>query len=232
MQNIEQALRVYVNPQKASFYPRFFKTGSGQYGEGDQFMGVTVPNQRKVAKQLWASTTLNEIINLLKSPLHECRLTALFMLILRFEHSNDKCKVIDAYIAHLDFVNNWDLVDNSAPQLLGKHLHPLSDRSILYTLASSTHLWRKRISIVSTLYFVKRGDISDALHLAEIHLSDEHDLMHKAVGWVLREVGKQCRSSLLAFIDEHGKKTPRTTLRYAIEHFSVEERARIRKNTK
>ncbi len=212
-------------PQKAAFLPRFFKTGPGEYGEGDKFIGVTVPAQRAIAKSFYENLSLNNAVKLLHSDLHEERLTALFILNLKFKKSNEteKARIVKLYLANTKFVNNWDLVDSSAPYILGVWLGD-KDRAILYTLAQSKLLWERRISIISTLMFIRNGQLEDTIKLAEQLLFDKEDLMHKAVGWCLREVGKKDYDLLISFLSKYAATMPRTTLRYAIERLSEQER--------
>lgn len=214
-------LQSYADPEKAAFYPRFFKTGLGEYGEGDIFLGVPVPKQKAIAKKYWKDIDLVEVETLLHYDFHECRLTSLFILIHHFEKSSslqEKSACIDVYLKNTAFVNNWDLVDSSAYKLLGAFLYK-KDCQILYDLASSENLWEQRISIITTLYFIKKGDFIHTLALAERLLHHSHDLMHKAVGWMLREVGNRNFDVELDFLKHHYKQMPRTTLRYAIEKF-------------
>lgn len=212
-------------PQKAAFFPRFFKTGPGEYGEGDKFIGVTVPVQRSIAKEFYNDVSLKTVIELLHSEWHEERLTALFILNLKFIKSDDhkKSEIVEAYLANTKYVNNWDLVDSSAPYILGVWLGN-KERTILYTLAKSESLWERRISIISTLMFIRNGHFEDTINLAEQLLFDSHDLMHKAVGWCLREVGKKDYDLLISFLNKYAATMPRTTLRYSIERLPDTER--------
>lgn len=224
---VKDALQEHVDLEKAEFYPRFFKAGKGEYAEGDKFLGVTVPNQRKVAKA-FRDLPLPQISRLLKSPWHEQRLTALFILVLQFERCNDepaRRKVVDFYLDHLDFVNNWDLVDSSAHKILGTWLldHE-EEQGTLDELAESGDLWRERVSVIACLPLIKQGEFDWILRLSEWFLDHEHDLIHKAVGWMLREAGKQDRTVLRAFLDTHAPVMPRTMLRYAIEKLPAHER--------
>lgn len=219
------ALAAVATPAKAAASQRFFKTGKGQYGEDDRFLGVTVPEQRKIARA-FAALPLPELSKLLRSALHEERLTGLFILVRRYQKGDAAAKqeAFDFYLRHLGGVNNWDLVDSSAPYIVGGHLLD-RDRALLYRLAKSEKLWERRVAMISTLAFVAEGEHRDAFALAEALLGDEHDLMHKAVGWVLREVGKRVDPALLrGFLEKHAAQMPRTALRYAIEHFGPAER--------
>jgi methionine-S-sulfoxide reductase len=217
-----RSLRAYSDEEKKEILPRFFKTGKGQYGEGDRFMGVTVPNTRKVAKSA-AGLSSDVVEMLLESPWHESRLCALLILIEKYR--KDPETIVTFYLNHTRWVNNWDLVDLSAPYILGDYLVKREDRSILYELAQSPVMWEQRISVVSTLMLIRNGQFEDTMRLAQKLLSASHDLMQKAVGWMLREVGKRDKGLLQSFLEKHKSQMPRTMLRYAIEKFSPEERA-------
>ncbi|PIN74307.1 DNA alkylation repair protein [Candidatus Woesearchaeota archaeon CG10_big_fil_rev_8_21_14_0_10_45_16] len=217
---IESELQTAADPQKAPLFQRFFKTGKGQYGEGDIFLGLTVPEQRKIAKR-YKDLPLEDVETLLRSKFHEHRLTALFILM--FQYRNDKDKIIKVYLDNLKHVNNWDLVDSSAPGLLGDYLLD-KDRELLYKLARSDDLWEKRIAVISTFAFIKNNDFDDTLKISEILLPDKHDLIHKAVGWMLREVGKRDQEVEEKFLRRYHKVMPRTMLRYAIEKFDEPKR--------
>ena len=224
LQNIQTALEALRDPEKQRTLPRFFKTGKGDYGEGDRFLGITVPNIRSVARQnLQASeSTLSA---LLESPWHEHRMCALLILVEHYKEASpsEQEAIVGFYLSHLEGVNNWDLVDFSAPYLLGAYLqnHP---HQLLYTLAASQVLWEQRIAMVSTWPLIGRHQFTDTLRLAEIFLHHPHDLMQKATGWMLREVGKNDRDVLLRFLDAHASEMPRTMLRYAIEKLNPAER--------
>jgi 3-methyladenine DNA glycosylase AlkD len=221
--NVERELKSMANKEKAKLLAGFFKTGKGEYGEGDIFLGITVPLQRSVAKK-YSELGLSEVSKLLKSPIHECRLTALEIVVMQYEEArknNDSSlqkKIIDFYLKHTKNINNWDLVDASASYILGNWLL-VNNRKVLYKLVKSKNLWERRISIISTHAFIRAGDLEDTLKLAEMLLNDTHDLMHKAVGWMLREVGKRDKKVLVNFLNTHAHKMPRTMLRYAIEKF-------------
>lgn len=223
-QDAKKLLRKYANKEKVAIYQNFFKTGPGEYGEGDVFIGVTVPNTRKVAKQ-YSDLSFSENKILLHSKIHEERLCGILILIERYKSSDEsgKKRVVDYYLAHTEFVNNWDLVDLSAHKILGAYLIK-KPRGILKRLAKSKLLWDRRIAIISTFAFIKDGDLDDAFELSDMLLQDKHDLMHKAVGWVLREVGKKDMKKLESFLKPRYKKMPRTTLRYAIERFPEQKR--------
>lgn len=217
-------LRAVSNEEKKSVLPRFFKTGKGEYGEGDKFLGVVVPKTRKVAKaHKEASYELIEA--LLESEWHECRLCALLILIEKYKKTPEEA--VQFYLTHLKGINNWDLVDLSAPYILGDHLVRHPDHKVLYTLAQSSVMWEQRIAVVSTLMLIRHGQYNDTIALAEQFLATRHDLMQKATGWMLREVGKRDKDLLVAFLERHKTKMPRTMLRYAIEKFSPEERKRF-----
>ena len=221
-----KSLRELADPEKAAFLPKFFKTGPGEYGEGDKFLGVTVPIQRKVAKSYWRNIGKEELKILLSSEYHEVRMTGLFMLISKFEkakESDEKSKWVDFYLQNRQGVNNWDLVDSSAPLILGAWLWD-KDRSLLYSFAESGNLWDQRISILSTFFFIRKNDFEETLKLSEILLDHPHDLIHKAVGWMLREIGNRDYELEFQFLRQHYTNMPRTMLRYAIEKFEAETR--------
>ena len=203
---------------------RFFKTGKGQYGEGDRFLGIRVPVIRKQAKR-FRTLPLGETKRLLRSPYHEVRLCALFILVERFGKGDDPARrqIYDLYLDNTRYINNWDLVDGSAPQIVGGYLKSRS-RGPLYRLAMSDSLWERRIAIMATLTFIRDRDFDDTLAIAERFLSDEEDLIHKAVGWMLREVGNRHRQTEERFLARHYQTMPRTMLRYAIEKFPVRRR--------
>ncbi len=216
-----ESLKAKAIPEKAAFLPKFFQAFPGGYGEGDQFFGVVVPEQRKVAKQFFKRLSMEELSDLLHYPFHEVRLTALFCLVYRYEKSKteeERKIVVDFYLKHLQFINNWDLVDSSCYQILG-HFYFKKEKSLFYELAESGQLWSQRIAMISSYYWIKNGAFEDALALAEKLLDHSHDLMNKAVGWMLREIGNQDREVELNFLKKHYTNMPRTALRYAIEKF-------------
>ncbi len=219
-----RALRAVADPVKAAFLPRFFKTGRGEYGEGDRFLGVVVPRQRKIATH-FKGLPLTEVAKLLQSTFHEERLTALFILVRRFEKGDERQRlaVFEFYLKHMERVNNWDLVDGSAPQIVGGWLAE-RDKAILETWAGSDNLWTRRIAMLATYYEIKHNRFVAALRIAEILVHDEHDLIHKAVGWMLREIGKRDLETEESFLCRHYATMPRTMLRYAIEKFPAEKR--------
>lgn len=222
---ILQSLRQYIDKEKAMILPRFFKTGKGEYGEGDSFLGVTVPNIRLVAKQ-YSNAPLEVVNRLLDSEWHECRMCALLILVIQYKKATKelKQKIFDLYLSRTERINNWDLVDLSAPNIVGEHLVPCNDRTILYQLADSPLLWERRIAMVSTLTFIRRGEFNDTFSLADKLVDSRHDLMQKAVGWMLREMGKRDIALLRIFLNKHASTMPRTMLRYAIEKMEATER--------
>ncbi|MDX2054847.1 MAG: DNA alkylation repair protein [Polyangiaceae bacterium] len=216
----------FAEPKRAANSQWFFKTGKGQYGEGDVFMGVTVPNQRSVARK-FAELPPRETLKLLHSKLHEARLTALLILVHQFERGSaeQQAEIAKLYLANTSRINNWDLVDSSAPHILG-HWLLNKDRKLLLKLARSRSLWERRIAIIATFEFLRHGQHRETFAISELLLSDKEDLIHKAVGWMLREAGKNVGvQHLRAFLKKHANKMPRTALRYATEHLSAEERA-------
>jgi len=215
---VESDLQKLANKDKAVFVARYFKTGKGEYGEGDVFLGITVPAQRIVAKK-YKDLSLTEIENLLYSPIHEHRLTGL-MILARKKSSKE---IVNFYLKHTKQVNNWDLVDSSA-HIVGMYLLHKENRSILVKLAKSKNLWERRIAIVATHEFIKEKDFDMTFTVAEILMKDTHDLIHKAVGWMLREAGKRDQEAEESFLRKHYKTMPRTMLRYAIERFSENRR--------
>ena len=228
---IKQLKRV-GSEEKRNVQLRFFKTGVGEYGYGDEFLGVMVPQVRAIVKDVWQYVTLDEIEALLHSPYHEARLTALLLLVKIYEEYNrlpSACKadwqnkIFEIYTSNTDYINNWDLVDLSAPNIVGCHLFE-KDCSILYEFAQSNHLWKQRIAVVATLYFIRKGEFSHTYALARLFMDTKEDLLKKAVGWMLREAGKRDVAQLRTFLNEFKLVMPRTMLRYAIEKFSQEER--------
>ncbi len=224
---IKKDIKALATKERAKNNEWFFKTGPGEYGEGDKFVGLTVPNCRKVAKK-YKDLPLSKVKLLIQSPIHEERLIALF--IMRAQYKNNKDEIAKFYLANLAGVNNWDLVDSSAHYILGDYLFE-RDRSLLYDFAKSNNLWKRRIAIISTFKFTDQSEFKDALAIAEILLKDEHDLIHKAVGWVLREIGKKDLKVEEKFLEKHYKKMPRTMLRYAIEKFEEGKRQKYLKGT-
>jgi 3-methyladenine DNA glycosylase AlkD len=223
-QEISSLLRTLADPERAAHSARYFKTGPGEYGEGDRFLGIRVPEIRAQVKKCEA-VTLKDIQTLLKSALHEERLFALLLLVRKFAKGDDKEKaaVYDLYVNNMDRVNNWDLVDSSASQIVGGYL-VARDRQILYKLAKSASVWERRIAVIATFQFIGENQFEDALKLARQLLNDDEDLIHKAVGWMLREIGNRNPAVEKFFLQLHYKKMPRTMLRYAIEKFPEQER--------
>ncbi|MEW6604780.1 MAG: DNA alkylation repair protein [Thermoproteota archaeon] len=222
--DVRNELKSLSDPEKAKILQRFFKTGPGQYGEGDIFVGVMVPKSRLVAKK-FGDLPLEEIETLLKSKVHEERLVALLILIQKYARAPDKKEIFDFYVLNANRINNWDLVDLSAPNILGAHLIE-RDRRLLYRLAKSDSVWERRMAIVATLCFIRNNDFADTLKIAEMLLQDTHDLIHKATGWMLREVGKRDLVVEEEFIAKHCRVMPRTMLRYAIERFPESKKRR------
>ncbi len=224
--DVKAALANYASDADAVNLQWFFKTGPGEYGEGDQFIGVRVPIIRKVCRE-YRNLPLHEVQNLIESPFHEHRMAGLIILTLQYPRASSQVKndIFDLYMKELmgRNINNWDLVDVTCRHIVGEHVR--GDRAVLYKLAKSDNLWERRVSIISTFAYIADGDATTSLALAEALLHDREDLMHKAVGWTLREVGKRCdRQLLLDFLDKHVATMPRTALRYAIEHLPEQQR--------
>lgn len=221
---LSKVLKEFADAKVAERSQRFFKTAKGEYGEGDQFLGIRVPALRQLAKQ-YKTLTLGEISNLLKSAYHEERLCALFLLIQKFTKAKekDRSEIYELYLNNTKYINSWDLVDSSAYQIIGAYLYD-KNKSPLYTLSRSKDLWERRISIISTFYFIKNNQFDDALEISKQLLIDKEDLIHKAVGWMLREVGNREIEIEKTFLLSHYSKMPRTMLRYAIEKFPEKER--------
>ncbi len=224
VQNIQRKLQELGSREKAKVLQRFFKTGSGEYGEGDVFVGVKVPELRKLAKE-YHEITVKGVKQLLRSAIHEERLLALFILVRKYSKGNEteKKRIYELYLKNTQFINSWDLVDSSAHHIIGAFLVDKS-KEPLYSLAKSMNLWERRISIMSTFYFIKHDKYAETLKISEILLTDEQDLIHKAVGWMLREVGKRHMPTEEKFLRKHYKRMPRTMLRYAIEKFPEDKR--------
>lgn len=221
-------LKKYANKtsQGAEFLMGFFKTAPGQYGEGDQFIGVRVPEVRVVCKK-YQNMPLDQLEKLLESPLHEVRLGAVIIMAEQAKRAKKnpelKKQLFDLYIQRTDRINNWDIVDSSCRDVVGGYLYD-KPRDILYKLAQSSNLWERRIAMVSTWEFIRNNDLVDTFKIANALLADKHDLIHKATGWMLREAGKKDRSQLLKFLDAHAHHMPRTALRYALEHLTAEQK--------
>ena len=221
MADIEKEIQSKKDPIQAKMLSRFFKNEKGQYGEGDIFLGVTVPTLRIIVKKYYKDISLKDVQKLLNSKIHEYRLTALLILVEKYKE--DKELVYNTYIKNFRNINNWDLVDLTAPKIMGDFLKD-KNRDILYSLSTSNNLWEKRISIVATFAFIKDNDFKDTLKISGILLKDEHDLIHKAVGWMLREVGKRNKNLEKEFLDKNYRIMPRTMLRYSIEKFAPKEK--------
>jgi len=224
LSDLKKELAAAADPERARNLAWFFKTAKGQYGHGDKFIGLTVPTMRRIAHR-YIHLPLTDVAQLLASPIHEHRSAALEILVAQYERKKSKA-IFDFYLKHTKFVNNWDLVDGSAPYIVGRHLLE-RPRKILYQLAKSRSIWERRIAIVSTFAFMKAGEIDDTFAIAKLLLDEDHDLIHKAVGWALREAGKRSKQDLLRFLKANYEALPRTTLRYAIERFPAAERKRL-----
>lgn len=228
VEQMRQALRAVASETDAVFLQRFFKTGPGEYGEGDRFLGVRVPATRMVVKQ-FPKATLNDALKLLQSEWHEERLLALLLMVRLYQKGDVKLQndTYDAYLAHAKFINNWDLVDSSAEHIVGPHLlGNAGAKRVLLKLAKSTDLWERRIAILSTFHFIKQSEFDVALQICVQLLHDKADLIHKAVGWMLREIGNRDQAELEQFLESRAHMMPRTMLRYAIEKFPEKKRQR------
>ena len=225
MNTLLQEITARADASQVEGLSRFFKTGPGQYGEGDKFLGIKVPVTREVVKACWRETGLQDLEECIASEFHEVRLAALLALVELFRHNKSKQKeYVDFYLAHTDRINNWDLVDLSCYPLLGAWLLD-KDRQLLYDLArDGKTIWEQRIGIVSTMTFIRHGQLQDTFDIADILLHHPHDLIHKAVGWLLREAGKRDKEALVAYLEPRYLTMPRTMLRYAIEKFPEAER--------
>lgn len=221
---IRKEIKMQSDPAKAKFLSRFFKTDKGEYGEGDIFLGITVPEQRKIAIK-FKDLPLKDVENLLKSKIHEERLIALLLLVHNFKNGNQEQKeeIYNFYLRNARYINNWDLVDISCPKIVGHFLMD-KNRSILYHLAKSSNVWERRIAIISTFEFIRNNEFNDTIKISKILQRDQHDLIRKAVGWALREIGKKDVKTLENFLKDYYKQMPRTMLRYAIEKFSEKTR--------
>ncbi|KON34084.1 DNA alkylation repair protein [miscellaneous Crenarchaeota group-1 archaeon SG8-32-1] len=224
LDKIRNELLVLGDQERAKKLAGFFKTGKGQYGEGDVFLGIPVPEQRKVAKK-YIGLSFDELLELLRSKFHELRLTALLILVIKYSKADDSEKEIiyNFYLKNTQFVNNWDLVDLTAPKIVGDYLL-YRDRSILFELVKSSSLWERRIAVLATFCFIKNNDFNDTFSISKLLIKDKHDLIHKAVGWMLREIGKRDQKALEEHLMKYYKQMPRTMLRYAMEKFEEEKR--------
>jgi 3-methyladenine DNA glycosylase AlkD len=223
--SLENDLKRKANPVKAGILQRFFKTGPGEYGEGDIFLGIVVPEQRKLVK-IYIDLNMAEVVKLIKSRFHEARLIALLILVEKFKKAGqgERKKIFDFYLSYTKYINNWDLVDLSADKIVGAYLDG-KDKKILFKLAGSNNMWERRISMLASFYFIKKGEPELALLLAEKLLKDKHDLIQKSAGWMLREIGKRCDEKLLeSFLNKFYREMPRTMLRYSIERLPEAKR--------
>ncbi len=228
--DILEALETLADPAGKVVLQRFFKTGKGQYGEGDVFLGIKVPEQRAVAKAFYKAAVPGDVESLLKSDIHEHRLTAAFILTLQYKAAaspEQKQAVFDCYISNRSRINNWDIVDSSTHKIVGPYVHETGQFSLLYELAAEPSLWSKRIAVVALWFLWKKGYVTEGLDLIARNLEHPHDLMHKANGWMLRELAKTDENAMLGFLEQHYKHMPRTTLRYAIEKLDKPVRKNI-----
>ncbi|GEN78163.1 DNA alkylation repair protein [Chryseobacterium hagamense] len=220
VKEIKEALTALAVSEKAEFFPKFFKTGKGEYGEGDLFIGVKVPDQRLVAKEYYEKISLQELSLLLSSGYHEHRLTALFILTFKFEKTKDGTvqeTLVEFYLNHLQYINNWDLVDSSCYKILGRYCFENQHEDLLRNLSHSDMMWHKRIAVVGTMHYVKKGSFELTKEFVTRNLKHPHDLMHKANGWLLREMGQKNQQELIDYLNRYYQEMPRTCLRYAIE---------------
>ena len=229
LEEARKELRKYSSKKQAKALQRFFKTGKGEYAQGDIFLGVRVPDARKVCLK-FQDLPVKETFKLLRSPIHEERLLSLLILIRKYAKASEKEKanIFNSYLKHTKFINNWDLVDLSAHHIVGAFIIN-KDKKLLYQLAKSNLLWERRIAVLATFYFIKNRKFVESLKISELLISDKHDLIHKAVGWMLRELGKRDQPVEEAFLDKHAHLMPRTMLRYAIERFPEEKRKKYLK---
>ena len=227
LEDLRGRLRAAAEPERAEALRRFFKTGPGEYGEGDVFLGVPVPAARKITRR-FDDLAEADVLELLRSPVHEERFVALVMLVRRYERRDGavRDRIYETYLENTAWIDNWDLVDVSAPHVVGAHLLG-RDRMILDRLARSSSLWERRISIMATFAFIRAGDLDDTFRLARVLLRDDQDLIHKATGWMLREAGKRDERRLIDFLEEHAPEMPRTMLRYAVERLDPGTRKRL-----
>ena len=225
---IDTEIRSHADPEKVLVLKRFFKTGPGGYGEGDSFLGIKVPTQREIAKK-FRDLNLTDLQKLITSKFHEARLISVFILVSQYKKAKgeEKKKLVDFYLKNKDYMNNWDLVDSSAHLITGDYLlkgFPGYDTKILFTLTKSDSVWDRRIAVLSSLAFIRKGQFEITLKLVQLLMNDKHDLMHKAVGWMLKEIGKRDESVLEGFLDEYAAVMPRTMLRYCIEKLPEKRR--------
>jgi 3-methyladenine DNA glycosylase AlkD len=232
VKKIKKEIDSFYDPEKSLNFQRFFKTGKGEYGEGDVFLGLSVPLQRSIAKKYFKEIKISDLSILITSKVHEHRQVALFLMVYRYEIEDKKGRneIYNYYVKNIDRVNNWDLVDSSAPNIIGQYLYEnLSKRKVLYKWVKSEKLFVRRISIISTFYFIKKNYFLDSLKISKLLLKDKEDLIHKAVGWMLREIGKRDLKEEINFLDKYFKEMPRTMLRYSIEKFEEKERLKYLK---
>lgn len=226
---ILKELKFKKNAEQAEVLSRFFKTGKGQYGEGDIFWGIKVPVLREISKK-FIGASLKDIQGLLDSKVHEHRMVGMFILIEKYKKAENKREIYDFYLKNTRNINNWDLVDLTAPNIVGSFLKEnKKERKVLYSLVKSSNLWERRIAILSTFTLLRENDFKDALKISEILLKDEQDLIHKAVGWMLRELGKRDKDVEVEFLEKYCKVMPRTMLRYSLEKFNIKERKKYMK---
>ncbi len=230
MNSINKKLKFYANIEKVKILQRFFKTGKGEYGENDLFLGIVMPVQRQIAKEFYKEISLNEVEELLHGKYHEERMTALIILTYKFFEASEKEKtdIYEFYLNNTKFINNWDLVDVTTPNIVGEYLLD-KDKAIIYKLSKSNNLWERRISILATFTFIRNNKFDDTLKISKVLLKDKEDLIHKAVGWMLREVGKRNFGVENKFLIDNYKEMPRTMLRYSIEKFPEELRLKYLK---
>ncbi len=231
LESIKNELKIFASPEKAILLKRYFKTGKGEYGEGDLFLGLTVPQTRNIAKKFW-KIELNDLIRILNSKFHEERLLGVLILVHKYEKSEEKKSIVEFYLKHRNGINNWDLVDQSAYKILGDYCFRINEPKLLRKLINSPRHWDRRIAMVGTYSFIKKNQTDIAFELAQEILNDPEDLMHKASGWMLREAGKRNLEGLEEFIKLNGTKMPRTMLRYAIEKFPKRKQKSVLKTTK
>lgn len=225
-ESVVKALETLKNPEKAVAMASFFKTGKGQYAEGDVFWGLTAPEIKRIAKQYYKQIPLMEVKKLLDSPVHESRSVGLQCLVMRYNKSDiaQRKDLAEFYLQNITAVNNWDLVDTTAPYILGAWEYENNETAKIWSLARSQNLWKERIAVVSTWYFIRRDVFEPTIELSEYFLSHKHDLMHKACGWMLREVGKRNEKVLTGFLDKYSRQMPRTMLRNSLERLTPEQR--------
>lgn len=231
--SVMEEIMALQNTKLAAHHQRFFKTGKGEYGEGDRFLGIKVPPLRAIAKKYY-TIDMRNLQELISSKYHEIRLVAIYILVLKYKKAKtdkDQKTIYDFYLAHTKNINNWDLVDASAHYIVGPYLFN-RDKAIIYKLAASKNLWERRIAMMTTFHFIKNKHYDDAFKIAELLLQDQQDLIHKAVGWMLREIGKRNKEAEEKFLSKYYRKMPRTMLRYAIEKFTPAERKEYLTGTK